>query len=205
MSVLLFLLPLSLAQEAPPAKGSTVGETVGTPVGETVGKPVGEAVGQPVSAIRVQGERLVPADSEPPPPDLGQVVRDAFHEVCHNRNVNALDSLTAPGLRRHQNGTLLEDFRPMRELAHLYAAFPSLSVEVDTILVEGSRVALQSTWTVQTATDAPPSLFQVAVIAEFEGEMIVETWETWDTTAVSQLLSKKEDATPAAPQRWWKK
>ena len=202
---ILLLLTLGLGQEAPPAKGETVGETVGTPVGEAVGKPVGEPVGQPVNAVRVQGEQLVPPDPESLPPDLEQIVRAAFDQVCNKRNPAALDSLLNPSLRRNQNGTVLETIDPMRELAHLYAAFPSLSVELDTLLVDGNRVATQSTWTVQTDPSQSVAGFQVAIVAEFEGEAIVETWETWDTTLVEGLLSSKEAPKPAPSQRWWQR
>ena len=205
MSFLLFIAIAFAQEDEPPAHGETVGEPVGSPVGQPVGTPVGQPVGAPVNLIRVQGERLVPLDAELGPPDLDAIIRAAFEEICNKRNGDYLDTLIGAPLRRHQNGVLLEEVELQRGLAHLYATFPVIDVEIETLLVDEDKVAAQSRWTVQTTADGDSIEFAVALVARFEGEQVVESWETWNTSVVEALVSPP-DPTPSAPsKRWWQK
>jgi predicted ester cyclase len=143
---------------------------------------------------------MVPEEAGEPPLDLEQAVRQAIEALCHARDATYMGQLVAPDLVRHANGSTLESPPSDADLARLYGAFADIQVSVLSLVVEGDRVALQSTWNVRTDVDADPASFGVALTGRFENGKLVETWETWDTAVVRTLLEPQED-----PKRWWQR
>ena len=119
--------------------------------------------------------------------DRKRRIRDAWHGVWDEGNIDALDAMLGPGYVRHGRTGDQGSDALKRSIAAVRAAFPDLVTTIDQLVAEDDLVAIR--WHSRGThrgmfRDVPATHRTVTVtgmtMSRFDGPVIVEEWVTWN-------------------------
>lgn len=125
------------------------------------------------------------------------LARRGWEMVVNQRNLDAIEEIYAPDFVWHEPDQDIRGYEQARQFAStFFDAFPDINITVEDVIGEGEQVVtrytIRGTHRGESEEFGPPTGKQMELkgitIHRFEGDKILEEWETYDNLSVMQQL-----------------